>query len=73
MAWAEEGMGRGSEAASPGNLFFAVKKCSAEDGGRRGISERIIKGELREESFAGVRLEWAEGSKKALWRLRDVL
>lgn len=50
-----------------------MKKCSAEDGGRRGISERIIKGELREESFAGVRLEWAEGSKKALWRLRDVL
>lgn len=30
-----------------------------------GVTERIIKGELREKSFAGVRLRWGGGSKTA--------
>lgn len=35
------------------------------EGGRYEVTERAVKGERREKSFGGVRLEWAASSKKA--------
>lgn len=45
--------------------YFAVQEGGVEDGGRHGVTGRIIKGGRREKSLGGVRLEWAASSKKA--------
>ena len=50
---------------TPGLAAFRCEGKQGEGGGRRRVTERVIKGERGERSFGGVRLEWAESSQKA--------